>query len=305
VDERRDRAIGALLGLAAGDAIGTPLEFAARDSRPRITGMTGGGPFALAPGQWTDDTSMALCLADSLLACGGLNPGDLVTRFLAWYRRGLNSVTGRCFDIGNTTAAALRTFERTGDPFSGPTDARSAGNGGVMRLAPAAIRFHRDRDAAVATAADQSRTTHGAAAATDAARLFAHWLFTAIDTGDPSAALAPTAGFEPSVEAIGLGSWRGKPRSAISSSGYVIHTLEAAAWCVEQADSFEQAVLLAANLADDADTVAAVTGQLAGALWGASAIPQPWLDVLAWRPRIDSLANALYAAGDLSPGGKS
>jgi ADP-ribosyl-[dinitrogen reductase] hydrolase len=139
-------------------------------------------------------------------------------------------------------------------------------------------------------------------AATDGARLFAHWLLIAIDTGDRAAALAAHTGYEPSVEAIALGSWRGKPRDAISSSGYVIHTLEAAAWCVEQAAGFEQAVLLAANLADDADTVAAVTGQLAGALWGASAIPQPWLDVLAWRDRIHSLAEALYVAGDQTDG---
>jgi ADP-ribosyl-[dinitrogen reductase] hydrolase len=220
-----------------------------------------------------------------------------MTRFVAWYRQGVNSVTGHCFDIGNTTASALHAFERSGDPFSGPTDARSAGNGGVMRLAPAVIRFHRDREAAVDTAAEQSRTTHGAPAATDAARLFARWLFTAIDTGDRAATLAAHSGYEPAVEAIALASWRGKPRDAISSSGYVIHTLEAAAWCVERSDGFEQAVLLAANLADDADTVAAVTGQLAGALWGASAIPGAWLHVLAWRDPIESLAAALYDAG--------
>jgi ADP-ribosyl-[dinitrogen reductase] hydrolase len=298
MDPRRDRAIGALLGLAAGDAVGTTLEFATRDSRPPLIAMTGGGPFALAPGQWTDDTSMALCLAESLLECGRLDPSDVMRRFLDWYRNGINSVTGRCFDIGNTTASALQAFERTGDPFSGPTDARSAGNGGIMRLAPAVIRFHRYRETALATATAQSRTTHGAAAATDGARLFAHWLVTAINTGEPAAALAAHTGYEPSVEAVALGSWRGKARDAISSSGYVIHTLEAAAWCVEGSAGFEQAVLLAANLADDADTVAAVTGQLAGALWGASAIPQPWLEALAWREQIHSLADALYAAGD-------
>ena len=104
------RATGALLGLAVGDALGTTLEFRPRDSYPHIEDMVGGGPFRLEPGQWTDDTSMALCLADSLLADGGLDQRDLMARFVRWWQCGERSATGRCFDIGNTTRAALQRF---------------------------------------------------------------------------------------------------------------------------------------------------------------------------------------------------
>ena len=140
---RQDRALGCLLGLAVGDALGTTLEFARRDSRPAVTDMVGGGPFGLPPGAWTDDTSMALCLAESLLAHGRVDPHDLMTRFVRWYRDGHNSVTGTCFDIGGATRAALERFLRTGDPLAGSTDPRSAGNGSIMRLAPVPLAYAR------------------------------------------------------------------------------------------------------------------------------------------------------------------
>src|SRR5690348_14077083 len=125
----RDRAIGSLLGLAVGDAVGTTLEFATRDSQPPITDMVGGGPFALPAGTWTDDTSMALCLTDSLLAHPGLDPRDLMERFVGWMQRGENAVGGVCFDIGMTTRQALRRFLETGDPCAGDPDPWAAGNG--------------------------------------------------------------------------------------------------------------------------------------------------------------------------------
>ena len=134
-----DRARGALLGLAIGDALGTPLEFSVRDSLPRRTEMTGGGPFRLAPGQWTDDTAMALALADSLVRCAGLDPADLMGRFVRWWRTGAYSCTGRCFDIGTLTAQALARFEATGEALAGATHEAAAGNGSLMRLAPAVL----------------------------------------------------------------------------------------------------------------------------------------------------------------------
>ena len=118
----RDRAVGALLGLAVGDAVGTTLEFRERDSTPRLVDLVGGGPFHLQPGCWTDDTAMALALADSLLASGCLNCRDLMDRFEAWWRHGEYSCTGRCFDIGATTHLALERYRRSGDPLAGSTD---------------------------------------------------------------------------------------------------------------------------------------------------------------------------------------
>jgi len=293
----QDRALGALLGLAVGDALGTTLEFAARDSRPPVTDIVGGGPFGLEPGTWTDDTSMALCLADSLLHAGTLDPHDLMHRFVRWWRHGENSVTGTCFDIGNTTRAALQRFLKTGDPFAGDSHPRSAGNGSIMRLAPVVLRWHHDAAQTSNMAAEQSRTTHAAPAAIAGCRFLAEVLVDAIRTGDKTAALRPRAGDEPTLAAVAGGTWRSKKRHEVVSSGYVVHTLEAACWAVHNAADFREALVLAVNLADDADTVGAVTGQIAGALWGLTGIPPNWIQRLAWGVEIRKRAEHLIVAG--------
>jgi ADP-ribosyl-[dinitrogen reductase] hydrolase len=293
----RDRAIGALVGLAVGDAVGTTLEFKTRDSYPPLTDMVGGGPFSLEAGQWTDDTSMALALADSLIACDGLDERDLMTRFLSWYEEGAYSSTGRCFDIGVTTREALVRFKNTGDPVAGSTDPMKAGNGSLMRLAPVAVRYWRNRDALRDTTARQSRTTHAAAEAVDACVAFADRLADAI-AGKPRSEVlgSQLVDLAPKIAAIEAGSWRGKHRDGIRSSGYVVHSLEAALWCVGRTASFRDAVILAANLGDDADTVAAITGQLAGALYGWSTIPKEWLARLTMQGRIIGMATALLVS---------
>jgi ADP-ribosyl-[dinitrogen reductase] hydrolase len=292
------RAVGSLLGLAVGDAVGTTLEFSRRDSCPLVEDMVGGGPFNLAPGQWTDDTSMALCLADSLLACGRLEQRDLMERFVRWWQHGERSVTGCCFDIGGTTSAALARFVTTGDPVAGSTEPSTAGNGSLMRLAPVAIRWHRDSATAARAARLQSETTHGALEAMDACSWFAELLVAAIGGTAKHVLLLPCdLAASPAISEIARGAWRHKRRELIRSSGYVVHTLEAALWCVHHSGCFQEAVLLAANLGEDADTVAAVTGQLAGALHGEQAIPKSWRERLAWGSEIATLGRSLYAAG--------
>ena len=289
-----DRGRGALAGLAVADALGTTLEFEARDALPLHTEMTGGGPFGLDPGVWTDDTSMALALADSLAHTGDFDAADVMNRFLRWMEHGAYSPTGRCFDIGVTTRAALLQYRRTGDPFAGPTGEDTAGNGSLMRLAPAVLGFLHDAAACRRIAGEQSRTTHGAPQALQCCQLFADLLRRAILGETKDRVLTPQDwDGHPAVRAVAAASWRGKDRAAIRSSGYVIHTLEAALWAVGTTDSFESAVILAVNLADDADTVGAVTGQLAGALYGMSAIPDRWLDRLAWRDSIVAAADGL------------
>lgn len=296
-DERHDRAVGALLGLALGDALGTTLEFTARDSRPPLTDLIGGGPFGLRAGEWTDDTAMALALGESLLARDGLDEVDLMKRFVRWWREGAYSCTGRCFDIGTTTRGALARFAADGNPIAGATDPRSAGNGSLMRLAPVAIRFWRHSEARRDAAARQSRTTHGAAEAVDACIAMADMLAEAIAGASREQVLRDRPGpWAGAVAAVLSGRWRDRPREAIASSGYVVHSLEAALWCVAATDSFEEAVLAAANLGDDADTTAAITGQLAGALAGASALPPAWLGRLAWRDRLEQVASDLFEA---------
>lgn len=296
---RKGRAVGALLGLAVGDALGTTAEFCARDSFPLIRGIQGGGPFRLAPGQWTDDTAMALALASSLLDCDRLDEADLMSRFLAWRDRGEYSCTGHCFDIGFTTNCAIDRWLRTGNPVAGDGAPHTAGNGSLMRLAPVAIRYWRERSAMRLAAARQSRTTHGAEEAVGACVAFSGMLADAICGKGILEVLNGWDGEYPErVHRVLAGSWRGARRDQIESSGYVVHSLEAALWCVGRTRSFADAVLLAANLGDDADTIAAITGQLAGAIYGASGIPAEWLECLAWRDRISSDAAALFSAGE-------
>lgn len=298
MSEEADRAIGALIGLATGDAVGTTLEFTLRDVRPPLTDMIGGGPFELAPGQWTDDTAMAIALANSLTERGGFEPRDCITRFVNWFRWGAYSCTGTCFDIGIATANALRRFETDGDPFAGSTDPKSAGNGSLMRLSPVAIWGVRRGEAETARVArEQSRLTHGAAECLAACEGYALLTARAIQGASKAEILAPFhRDAPPAIAAVLAGSWRGKTRDAISSSGYVVDSLEAALWCVDRGSDFEETILLAANLGDDADTVAAITGQLAGAIYGASAIPAGWLAKLAWRDEIEALARKLLEA---------
>jgi len=287
-----DRALGAFIGLAIGDALGTTIEFRQRDTYPHVTDMVGGGPFNLKPGDWTDDTSMALCLAESLIANqGSLDPSDLAERFVRWWKKGENSVTGRCFDIGNATRAALARYQTTGVP-RGDDSPSSAGNGGIMRLAPAVLAAHSDVDRAVSLARAQSEVTHAAPECLYAAEILARVLASGI-AGDGHAALAAATGATPKaskVKALAEGSWRGKTRDQIKSSGYVVDTLEAALWAVGGSQSFSEAVLMAVNLGDDADTVGAVAGQIAGSIWGFSAIPQAWRQNLAWGDRLSGLA---------------
>ena len=297
-----DRAAGALVGLAVGDALGTTLEFSLRDSKQRLTDMVGGGPFNLRPGEWTDDTAMALCLAESLLACPGLVERDLMDRFVRWWRDGYNSCTGSCDDIGNTTQMALQRYQSTGDPIAGDEDPDAAGNGSLMRLAPVAIRWAHDPESAEEAARRQSATTHAATEAVDACAFMSRLLCTAIQYGRKSDLVRPKEFTgAAAVAAIAAGSWKTRTRAEISSSGYVIHTLEASMWALDKSETFEQAVLLAANLGDDADTVAAVTGQLAGAVWGLKGIRSDWLAKLAWRDTIESLARRLYETGAKAP----
>jgi ADP-ribosyl-[dinitrogen reductase] hydrolase len=299
-----DRYRGALLGLAVGDAVGTSVEFSRPGTFEPVTDMEGGGPFGLRAGQWTDDTSMALCLATSLLETGAFDPLDQMTRYVRWWRDGYLSSTGNCFDIGNTISAALSRFERTGDPWSGSTDRMAAGNGSLMRLAPVPLAYAPDPVAAVRRAADSSRTTHGALEAVDACRYYAALIVGALGGEPKERILSPEYALpgidkemEPlasSIEAIATGSFAEKSPPEIAGTGYSVKSLEAALWSFWNSDNFRDGCLLAVNLGDDADTTAAVYGQIAGAFYGESGIPDEWLQRLHEGAMIGGLAESLY-----------
>ncbi|KAI9143532.1 ADP-ribosylation/Crystallin J1 [Paraphysoderma sedebokerense] len=164
------RFLGGIFGLAVGDALGTTLEFSRPGTFTPITDLVGGGPFKLPPGNWTDDTSMAICMALSLIEKGEWNPSDCMDRFVRWYNEGYMSGKNRCFDIGNTTAGALAKFTKTMHPYCGGTDKNCSGNGSIMRLCPVPLLFHKYPTAAIEIAADSSRLTHGSEIAKDCCR---------------------------------------------------------------------------------------------------------------------------------------
>jgi ADP-ribosylglycohydrolase len=270
--------------------------------------MVGGGPFGLEPGQWTDDTSMALCLAESLISCQGFDPADQMGRYLRWYREGYLSSTGRCFDIGNTVSAALRRFERDGNPFAGETDPGSGGNGALMRLAPIPLAFADHPSEAIRLAGEMSGTTHAAPEPVDACRYHAGLILGALSGETKERLLSghytPVAGLwqdeplSPRIDAIAAGSFKAKQPPDIRGTGYVVDALEAALWAFWGTDSFEDGALAAVNLGDDADTTGAIYGQLAGAFYGVDGIPQRWRKMIALAEDIGGLADALLAMSE-------
>ena len=301
----KDRYRGSFVGLAVGDALGTTVEF----KRPRtfepVTDITGGGPFGLSPGEWTDDTSMALCLAARLLERQGFDARDQMQRYVRWYREGYFSCTGHCFDIGNTVAAALHRFEKNGDPFAGSEDPSTAGNGSIMRLAPVVLYYAKNAGEAAHFAADSSRTTHGAVAAVEACEYLARLIVGALNGHDKEALVGAEDGqiqllrdatYESSIARVAGGSFREKDPPDIKGTGYVVESLEAALWAFWSTDNFEDGALEAVNLGDDADTTGAVYGQLAGAYYGIEEIRSDWVEKIAMRDEIITMADRLAEA---------
>jgi ADP-ribosyl-[dinitrogen reductase] hydrolase len=289
---------GCLLGLAVGDALGTTLEFRSPGTFTPIDDMIGGGPFNLKPGQWTDDTSMALCLATSLIERQGFDPIDQLDRYVRWWREGYLSSTGACFDIGGTVRSALTRFLQTREPYPGPTDPHMAGNGSIMRLAPVVLYYARQPEQAIHFAAESSRTTHGASQAVDACRYFAALMLAALQVKSKDEVLRnQNVSFAPKIAAIAAGSFKHKQPPQIRGTGYVVDSLEAALWAFCHSSNFREGALLAVNLGDDADTTGAVYGQLAGAFYGEEGIPAAWRDTIVQREFIGELAEKLFTQG--------
>lgn len=299
---QKDRFAGCLIGLAAGDALGTTVEFSQPGTFEPMTDMVGGGVFDLKAGEWTDDTSMALCLAESLIRKESFDPADQMRRYTNWYRVGYMSSTGTCFDIGGATRNALHRFESTGEPYSGSTDPMTAGNGSIMRLAPVAMAYAHVPEDAVHYAGLSSRTTHAATESVEACELLAAILVAGIRGADKQQMLHAETGhrwragrpYVPAIEEIVQGSYRHKEPPQIQGSGYVVRSLEAALWAFDRSDTFEEGALLAVNLGDDADTTGAVYGQIAGAYYGVEGIPQHWREQLAMKDTLHDLIQGLW-----------
>ncbi|GJL81812.1 MAG: ADP-ribosylglycohydrolase [marine bacterium B5-7] len=295
---------GALLGLAVGDALGTTLEFKQPGSFVPIDNMIGGGPFGLRPGEWTDDTSMALCLVESLLEKENFDAKDQMDRYVRWYKQGYLSSTGRCFDIGTTVRNALDKYLQNNNPFAGSSDPHTGGNGSLMRLAPIPLAFATVPEQAIEYAGSMSCTTHAAAEAIDACRYYSGLILGALAGVEKQDLLStlfhPVKGrwmknsLSPAIESIANGSFHDKQPPDIRGSGYVVDALEASLWAFASTDDFKSGALAAVNLGDDADTTGAIFGQLAGAYYGKEAIPNEWLSTLHMTEEIQLMAENLH-----------
>ena len=301
--DQRDRYRGSLLGLAVGDALGTTVEFKMPGSFKPVETIVGGGLFGLKPGEWTDDTSMALCLAASLVECNGFDPVDQMNRYCSWKNLGYMSSNGTCFDIGSTVNAALGRYEVSGDPFSGSTTPNSAGNGSLMRLSSVPLFYAANPRSAVHYAIESSRTTHGAAEAVSACAYMSGLIVGALQgktkeelTGgvfSPAAGIWDEFPLSGRVRDIAAGSFKCDRPELSGSGGYVIPSLEVALWAFHHTDNFREGALRAVNVGYDADTYGAIYGQLAGAYYGETGIPEDWRNVIALRDTIEVLSESL------------
>jgi ADP-ribosylglycohydrolase len=293
-----------LIGLAVGDALGAAVEFKSPGSFAPVTGYRSGGPHGLNVGEWTDDTSMALALADSI-ATAGWNLNDQASRYVEWWKTGKYSVNGRCFDIGITTRSALGRFVSGQNALaSGDASERASGNGSIMRLAPVPVGhadLYADNIEELSRLADESSLpTHASEQCRSACRYLATVLAALVSGEDRASVLSPDwkplqflndiKPLHPMIQEVAQGSFRQKQPPAIEGSGWVVKSLEAALWAFHDADNFEEAVLRAVNLGDDADTTGAICGQLAGACWGEAGIPGALRSGLA---RMDMIEEAL------------
>lgn len=304
-----DRYRGSLIGLAVGDALGTTIEFKPTGAFVPVITITGGGVFNLNAGEWTDDTSMALCLADSLIERRKFDAVDQMQRYCRWKNEGYLSSNGRAFDIGTTIRKALEQFENQGEPlnpFCGSLSPSSAGNGSLMRLSPVILFFAQNPTEAISYAAESSRTTHGARETIDACRYFAALIIGVLQGKSKQELLSemfsPIPGLwereplAPKIEEIARGSFKNENPPSISgfNQGYVVHSLQIALWGFHHCADFRTGALKVVNLGYDADTYGAIYGQIAGAFYGETGIPEEWREVLTQYELIRSFADQLF-----------
>jgi ADP-ribosyl-[dinitrogen reductase] hydrolase len=282
----RERFQGALMGLAVGDALAAHTQFRKPGSFAAVGDLLGGGPFDLPRGAWTDDTAMALLLAESLLEQEGFDAQDQVERFARWQREGYGSATGQCVGITANVARALATAQYKRKPFAGSHDPEQLDKEGLSRVAPVVMYYFADAAVAVARAVEATRITAQAPMVLDCVRLLAAMLHQALAGRDKPAILRPPrdswfkSNTRLEVLAVYEGSYTRRSPPDITGGGHIVQALEAALWAFHGCDSFREGALLAANLGRDSDVVTATYGALAGAYYGVSAIPGIWRNSL-------------------------
>ena len=274
-----ENAVGMFLGLAIGDALGAPLEFMpSRQPEDYVTSYIGGGCHKVSAGEFTDDTSMALAMADAFIIRGHFDPILIMDNFLKWKNKGEYSPRGYMFDCGLTIYTALEKYEKdSSNPFCGSISPHSSGNGGLMRLAPAII-IAKSEKIAVDNAVESTRLTHASKESLLYSSLLAKELYNCKE-------LDETKKYKLSKDTI---------RSKVKSGGYVKETYQAAWWAFQTTNNFEDCVIEAVNLGNDSDTTGAVAGMIAGAIYGLESIPSNFIDGLMWNEKIIESSKKLY-----------
>ena len=302
--------------MCVSDALGLPVQFLPREEVRGwpVSGMRGYGTFNLPPGTWSDDSSLTLCLAESL--CSGYDLDDMAARFVQWYREGYWTPFGRAFDIGNTTSRAMERLVRGERPeLSGDRDEGSNGNGSLMRILPLAVHAASlDINRRFSMAHQVSAITHAHPRAMLACGLYVQVAVNLLEGADPGQAVEQAGETaktwyrrEPFERELGRfsrileGDVAGLEERDILSGGYVVHTLEAALWCLLNESSFAATVLRAVNLGEDTDTTGAVAGGLAGLFYGYEVVPGEWIDRLARKEEIHHLARRFARAAGGRP----
>ena len=307
-----DRQLGGVYGFCVGDALGVPAEFNSREAL-RITpieGMEKSDNPKLPAGTWSDDSSMMLCLMDSLAE--GLDYDDMMVKYYRWFSYGEYTPVGYCFDIGNTTRAAVHAFAKGKAALEcGSGEESDNGNGSLMRSLPLAFYLAEETDAQIMTDIihNTSTVTHSHKRCHIAASIYVLLCVELLHGVEAKQAAENTLAKvfkyykaipEYKKELVHFAALENfnefiqREESEISSSGYVIDTLEAALWCFYNTHSYRACVLRAVNLGDDADTVAAVAGGLAGIYYGYEAIPKEWLDTLQGKDIIEKISDKFF-----------
>lgn len=301
-----DKALGAMLGLAIGDAMGMPVEFRPKGKFEPVTDFRDGGPFKLKAGQWTDDTAMALCLAQSLIDCQGMDASDQMDKYLKWVNEGYMSCTGQCVGMGQTVLRALSRYHKTKNPYQGDTSTKHAGNGCIMRLAPVPIYYQRDSRRAMLESVNSARTTHASPQALQCSAYFGGLVWGAVNGYTKNQLLqpyfSPCSDFSfndlhPDVGRVLAGRFKKLTEDGLQPTGYVVDSLEVALWGFFHFDSFEEGLLAVVNLGGDADTTGAIYGQLAGAFFGLGGIPSSLIEGVCDRSACLEIAERLLDSG--------
>ena len=298
VSKQEDLVYGGILGLCVADALGVPVEFESRETLAQdpVTGMRSGGSHEQPAGTWSDDTSMTLCLLDSLI--GGLDYTDMCEKFWSWFNKAAYTAHDEVFDMGHATRKALQRFAMGDEPLQcGGQSVHDNGNGSLMRILPLAFylcmvdRGQTD-DEFFACVHEVSSLTHAHLRSRMACGIYlsvARGIL--LGDGHVQSGLAEAAEYyggkaeyaeeRPTFHRLFDEDFANLPQAEIRSSGYVVDTLEAALWCIMNTSDYASCVLMAVNLGEDTDTVAAVAGGLAGMMYGVQAIPEDWLRQIA------------------------